>query len=99
MKLYHAFITAGLLCFSTGLLAADEDSATTEQFNKLDQNKDGAISINEATGQLQMLRKWTDIDKNRDGVVEESEFSAFEPAEEYVPDNMDSEDNLGAAPH
>lgn len=97
MKLNHTFLIAGLLCFACSV-AADE-SATTERFNKLDQNKDGAISINEATGQLQMLRKWTDIDTNRDGLLEKSEFSAFEPAIEYVPDVMDVEDNLGAAPH
>ena len=97
MKLQHTVLAAGLLCLSSGLAA--EELTTTEQFNKLDMNKDGAVSINEATGQLQLLRKWTDIDKNRDGELEMSEFSAFEPADEYVPDNSETEDNIGAAPH
>lgn len=97
MKTFLSLLTAGLLCISFGLVAGE--STTTEQFNKLDKDRNGTVSINEATGQLQILRMWTDIDTNRDGVLESAEFSAFESAIEYVPDNSDTEDNLGAAPH
>lgn len=81
MKLNHTFIAAGLLCFTCGFAVAD-DSATQEQFKKLDTDMNGSISIEEATGQTQMLRNWTDIDKNKDGVLEMSEFSAFEASQD-----------------
>ena len=97
MRLHHALLTAGLLCISSSVVAGE--AVTTGKFDVLDKDKDGAITINEATGQLRILRNWTDIDKNMDGQLEMSEFSAFESAVEFVPDNMENEDNIGAAPH
>ena len=82
------------------------DASQAEQFSNLDKDNDGYVSINEAEGHLDMLRHWVDIDRDTNGKLEFSEFSAFESkteedtekAKTYVP-MMDEESyDLGAAP-
>jgi hypothetical protein len=63
------------------LPAYSGDDPNKEKFNRLDTNQDGYVSTEEATGNKDMLSKWTDIDKNSDGKLEYSEFSAFETME------------------
>jgi len=67
-------------------VALAESNVDTE-FNALDQDGDGSISINEASGRLDLLKKWVDADTNADGKLERSEFSAFEelPAKTFEP--------------
>jgi len=77
--------------------------SSTADFQSLDKNGDGYISINEATGQLELLRKWVDADKNADGQIGRTEFSAMEessaktPAATFVPQDPENPE-LGAAP-
>jgi hypothetical protein len=85
--------------FSISLSA--EETNIPQQFRNLDSNNDGTITINEATGHLNLLRNWATIDSDLNGTLEISEFSAFESAVEYVPDDskVEESDNIGAAPH
>lgn len=79
MKAINLIIGLGLLLLC--LPAFSGDNPEQEKFNRLDTNKDGYVSLEEATGNHDMLSKWTDIDKNSDGQLEYSEFSAFETME------------------
>ena len=97
------FLATAAMMFSLAVVAAEPETteeAVAQKFEKLDTNKDGAISIQEATGQNDLLANWTKVDKNQDGKLEFSEFSAFEPAIEYVPPTEEEEGGggLGAAP-
>jgi len=69
-------------------------------FQQLDKDHDGSISVIEATGQIQLLREWGNVDKNSDGMLEQSEFSAFEEANpELTFEPVDPEPpEIGAAP-
>lgn len=77
-------------------LSADETQRPVT-FEQLDMNRDGYVSIIEATGHTELLRKWSNIDKDTDGKLEMIEFSAFEVEPTFVPDPDDEE--IGAAPH
>ena len=79
MKAINLIVGLGLILLC--LPAFSGDKSEQEKFNRLDTNHDGYVSIEEATGNNDMLGKWTDIDKNSDGQLEYSEFSAFETME------------------
>ncbi|WP_455203202.1 EF-hand domain-containing protein [Kaarinaea lacus] len=85
--------------YSMALYAGTDENMS---FSTLDSNNDGYISITEAEGQLGMLRKWVDIDKDVDGQLGVSEFSAFEqselPAKTYVPPVNPDDVDFGAEP-
>ena len=72
------------------------------QFQAIDSNNNGAITIQEATGNIELLKNWVYIDHNVNGQIEMSEFSAFEimqsPAENYVPQVDEDNPHIGAAP-
>ena len=95
-------IFKSLLCITAVLFCSTvfaEDSDVPEAFRMMDTNGDGYISINEASGRLELLRQWVNADKNSDGQIELSEFSAFEglPATTFEP--VQPEDaEPGAAP-
>lgn len=78
-----------------GLSAEETQRPVT--FEQLDMDRDGYVSIIEATGHTELLRKWANIDKDTDGRLEMIEFSAFEVEPSFVPDPDDVE--IGAAPH
>lgn len=78
-----------------GLSADDTQRPVT--FQQLDMNKDGYVSIIEATGHDELLKKWSEVDEDTDGRLEMTEFSAFEVNPTFVPDPDDEE--IGAAPH
>lgn len=93
------YIVAGaVIAFSAGIYAAEND--VQMRFNKLDTNKDGKISLEEATGQNDLLGDWSSIDTNKDLELEYSEFSAFETPKSYQPPDEGSpeDDSIGAAP-
>ncbi len=73
-----------------------------DQFQIMDRNKDGAITIQEATGNIELLENWVYVDHNVNGQIEMSEFSAFEvmqaPAENFVPQVDEDDPHIGAAP-
>ena len=71
---------------------------TNKQFRMLDADNNGFISIIEATGQNELLMKWSETDKNTDGQLEISEFSMFEPGQQFVPPADDEQPDPGAAP-
>ena len=82
------------------------DASQAKQFSSLDVDNDGYVSIMEADGQLEMLKNWVDIDKDSNGKLEFSEFSAFETmsaedsqkAKSFEPPQDEDEPGIGAAP-
>ena len=66
--------------FATGAIAAGQTDTGSydKQFNKLDKNRDGMISKEEAGKKLS--KDWSKADANSDGNIDKSEFSAFESA-------------------
>jgi len=63
--------------FLTGAAVAGEKMG----YSELDVDGDGAITAEEAKGSMELTESWEKIDANADGVVDESEFSAFETME------------------
>lgn len=105
MKAINFLAGIGAVLIILPLYAEDASQAT--QFSNLDKDNDGYVSINEAEGHLDMLRNWVDIDKDTNGKLEFSEFSAFETMSEqegtkaktFVPPENNEEDyGIGAAP-
>jgi len=88
-----------VLAVSTLSSTVFAESNPEADFRSLDKDGDGYISINEATGRLDLLRKWVDTDKNADGQIEMTEFSAFEvpPAKTFQPVEPENPEP-GAAP-
>lgn len=97
MKVLYSLVSGAVL-FSAALSA----DSTNQTFTNLDADSDGYISINEATGQTELLKQWTEVDKDVDGQLGVIEFSAFEtqeqPAEMFTPPVNADEPDLGAAP-
>lgn len=94
MKLLYGLAAVAVI-FPTVISAGETQSPAT--FEQLDMNKDGYVSVIEATGHINLLRKWGKVDANSDGRLEAAEFSAFEIDPTFVPDPDDVE--IGAAPH
>ena len=63
--------------FLTGAAVAGEKMG----YSDLDADGDGVINAEEAKGSMELTESWEKIDVNADGVVDESEFSAFETME------------------
>lgn len=106
--------------FSAGAYAADVDSATSGSaaapgagvgveadasgFTQLDSNSDGQLSRDEVQSDPRLSSQWDSLDANRDGNVDESEFSALEgnlPSEqspESRPSLDDPRSPSGTAP-
>ena len=105
MKAIHLVTGLGVILIS--ILSYAEDASQVKQFNNLDKDSDGYISIKEAKDQLNMLKSWVEIDKNTNGKLEFSEFSAFEirneqegssKAKTFVPPENNDDYDLGSAP-
>ena len=105
MKAINFVAGFGAVLMVSSLCAEGESQA--ELFSSLDKDNDGYVSINEADGQLDMLRHWVDIDKDTNGKLGFSEFSAFETQSEedshkaktFVPPEEEDDYTLGAAPY
>lgn len=72
--------------FATGAIAAEHMQDSTKydkQFNKLDKNRDGEISKDEAGKTLK--KEWSQADTNNDGKIDKAEFSAFETMKATKP--------------
>lgn len=78
MKFRDVFIVATVTLFPLSSFGGGAMSTTKATFNKLDANQDGYISQEEAKVHAELSQGWSDADLNRDGKLEESEFSAFE---------------------
>jgi hypothetical protein len=81
-------------------VAAGDKSTTQDSFNKLDQNKDGYISQQEAKENKNLIEQWESVDADADGQLEMSEFSAFESgkAPGFTPPDDPDAPGLGATP-
>lgn len=88
MKVRNALIVAVVALLPMSVMGAGAKSAQA-MFNKLDTNQDGYISQDEAKADTQLSKNWSDADLNKDGKVEESEFSAFEISMEPASGTMD----------
>lgn len=98
MKIKGFLVVAAVvfpLCVSAG-----DKSTTQESFNKLDKNKDGYISQQEAQADKKLTEQWDSVDADTDGKIEMSEFSAFEAgtAPSFTPPDNPDEPGLGATP-
>ena len=78
MELKAILVTAVIVLLPMGVSAAENTGTTKAMFNKLDKNHDGYISQDESKADADLSLNWKSADKNRDGKLEESEFSAFE---------------------
>lgn len=85
---------AAVLSFS--VIAGDMQS-NDKLFKKIDKNGDGVISKEEASANKELMKQWGKLDKNTNGSLEMSEFSAFEPTEAFTPVEEENEP-IGAAP-
>jgi len=79
------------------VLLADETQKPVT-FQQLDMDRDGYVTIIEATGHTDLLRKWSYIDDDTDGRLEAAEFSAFEVEPRFVPPDDPEDVELGAEP-
>ena len=88
-------VVAGILLFagSQWVLAGEKKAVT---FDDLDTNHDGYISADEAKANPDLWKKFTQADKDSNGKLDVSEFSAFE--ERFVPADDMEEPEPGAAP-
>lgn len=78
MKIKDILIVAVFVFLPLSVSAAEHEGTTKAMFNKLDKNHDGYISKDESKADQDLSMNWSSADKNKDGKVEESEFSAFE---------------------
>ncbi|HEY9198385.1 MAG TPA: calmodulin [Gammaproteobacteria bacterium] len=61
------------------LLAASAVQAETQPgFQSLDADANGYLSQQEAASNADVAKRWTDLDTNKDNMLDKSEFSAFE---------------------
>ncbi|MCI0506693.1 MAG: hypothetical protein L0Z73_11355 [Gammaproteobacteria bacterium] len=96
MKATCLLVSAAVV-LSPGLSA--EEMQSQPSFQQLDSDKDGYVTIIEATGQNQLLRQWTEVDKDTDGRLEMTEFSAFETEPgTFVPVENPETPEIGAGP-
>lgn len=53
-------------------------SGSGDVFTKLDTDKDGMVSKKEAAKNKELTAKWSTLDTNKDGKLDQGEFAAFE---------------------
>ena len=76
MKLIQLVVTGAFVAVVgfTGNSFAGESA----YFTQLDANRDGSLSMEEASVDPVLQSSWSDADANQDGRLERAEFSAFE---------------------
>ena len=94
MKLSNSIFC--LFLVSAGAAWADQlpESAV---FEEVDKDGDKSISMTEANSRLDLKENFARIDKNADGKLDISEFSAFEAEGKFQPPEAEKAE-LGAAP-
>ena len=58
--------------------AGPEQAKPDASFQVLDQNKDGKLTAVEVKSNVELSRRWTEVDKDDNGAIDQAEFSAFE---------------------
>ena len=98
MKIKNIMIVAAIM-FPLSVAAGDS-STTKDSFNKLDKDKDGYISKQEAQSNKKLTEQWEMVDADANGQLEMSEFSAFETgkAASFTPPDDPNDPGMGAAP-
>lgn len=91
MKLRDALIVAVVVLFPFAVFAGGNQLTSQEKFKNLDTNHDGYLSKDEAMSSKRLSQDWSKADTNKDGKLEESEFSAFE--ESMAPNKMQMKGN------
>ncbi|MCU7844105.1 MAG: hypothetical protein KZQ93_09720 [Candidatus Thiodiazotropha sp. (ex Monitilora ramsayi)] len=71
-----AFVCASATAFAGGMKEAG--GMMHKGFEQLDMDKSGTLNREEGMAREDVKEYWRDIDFNMDGVVDQSEFSAFE---------------------
>ncbi len=74
MMVKHGVFSALLFVVAaggSGVLAA-------RTFEQLDANQDGQVSLDEADGYIPLKKVWSRTDKDSNGAIDRTEFSAFE---------------------
>lgn len=87
-----------LAAFAAGpVLAAgtSEQSSNMQMptFEQLDTNHDGVISPDEAKAAPELEQNWQAADTNKDGSVDQSEFSAFEAKPAGQEENQQNQES------
>jgi len=84
-------LLASLMLASAALAAGTTESS--EHFNALDANQDGAISVEEGQKDPTLSESWAEADTNKDNSIDPVEFSAFES---MLGEEMSSSEGGGA---
>lgn len=95
MKCIKWFVTG--LIFGLGVVTA-VSAEEVLTFEEMDANSDGYISKDEAKAEKKLEKNWTKADKDKNGRLDSSEFSAFEAMDQYVPPHDREIAEPGAAP-
>lgn len=66
-------LVALVLIFSGATVAAEQSL-----YSKIDADKDGSISQQEASTFTVLSEQWDELDANADGVLDQAEFAKFE---------------------
>ena len=90
-------INMSILLFPVTIFAGGMSGENQALFHEYDTNNDNVISIDEAGKNVLLFRQFNNIDKNHNKKLERSEFSAFEPEENFQPPDM-GEHEPGAGP-
>jgi Ca2+-binding EF-hand superfamily protein len=73
-------------CFVTSLYGcASNQTVIPYDFEQLDSDVDGYLSHEEASLRKDLEKEWATVDKDHDGKLDYSEFSAFEARGRYEP--------------
>jgi Ca2+-binding EF-hand superfamily protein len=95
IRVFASIIAAGTLSLSAPLSAGDYQAT----FESLDADGNGYISNEEAAARKDIDERWVIIDKNSDGKLDITEFSAFESEGRFTPPEESEDAGIGAAPY
>ncbi|MDH5258378.1 MAG: hypothetical protein OEX07_10225 [Gammaproteobacteria bacterium] len=93
MKFYQILLLAITFSSYTSINAGE-----VKTFDDIDSDGDGYISKKEANDIDHVKSNWTAADKDNDGKLDVSEFSAFEGKDKFQPPETMEEPEPGAAP-
>lgn len=85
LTIFAAAALASSAALADQHMAGEQQQSTDQQsqsFEQLDQDKDGKISQEEAGANLELTGYWVELDANKDGSLDVTEFSRFEPVAE-----------------
>ena len=71
-------IVSGMVTLSHLASAQDPQKTTEAKFESLDKDRDGKVSINEATEHDRLFVAFKELDKDKDGILTKQEFEGFQ---------------------